>query len=123
MIDTQADCSIDNVLKVGSGYLATSWLFFKETVGQHDPKLVYAFGFFSLLVQIAFARVMSTQRDARCKFLGLPTKGVLRASRGDVVVEILNWLLILVAVCLSLFLLLAIIAILPGIKINPVPFL
>jgi len=119
-IDTEADYGIDSVLKVGAGYLATSWLFFTATIRQHDHDLIYAFGIFGMVVQIAFATIMHSQRNARCKALNLQTKGFFREAKGDVVVEILNWLLLLAGLWFLFFAIIGMISNIRGVTFHPV---
>lgn len=118
-LDTSVDYSIDSVLKIGGAYLTTSWFLLREALIQHDPRPVYSFAIFGVVVQIAFAFVIHAQRDARCKAIGVAAKGFVREDQGDVVIIILNCLAMVLAVSFFLFLLLVVISQLPGITVHP----
>ena len=99
--------TFQNVTTLGAGYLAATWLWFKLVFTQSNPKLVYAFATFGILLQFLFCSVFLAQRGERLSYLQLPAvKGPLCKDGGDVVLRVLNclcclvygWLLILLAV-------------------------
>jgi hypothetical protein len=84
----ESNCTFDHVVKLGGGNLAILWLFIRLILGVSDNAVRYCFGFWGLILQLAFMHIFWLLNKERKDYLGRCAV----KSDADVISVMLTWL-------------------------------